>query len=170
MLEKRIEHFNELCNHKKILIDSCRILSIYFLNNGDEESALKLMKRAFIHDISKLSNFEFHAADAFDSFVKNSNNREYVFSVDEKVFLNEHWRNNKHHPEHWDDVYNMTDIDIAEMVCDWHARSVEFNDDLKKYIEHRQNTRFSFPEDIYNKILHYADILVNETLSANQPN
>lgn len=162
MLNKRIEHFEELCEHKKILIDSCRILSVYFLKENKEDFALNLMKRAFVHDISKLSKFEFHAADAFDSFSKHTNTRNHDFSDDEKIFLNEHWKNNKHHPEHWDDVNNMTDVDIAEMVCDWHARAIEFEDDLITYIEHRQNTRFSFPDNIYSKIIYYANILISE--------
>lgn len=162
MIDKRIEHFEELCEHKKILIDSCKVLSIYFLKRGDEDFALQLMKRAFIHDISKLSKFEFHAADAFNSFSKNTNTRTHNFSKDEKIFLTEHWKNNKHHPEHWDDVTNMTDIDIAEMVCDWHARSVEFEDDLLDYIEYRQETRFSFPDTMYSRIMYYANILLSE--------
>lgn len=162
MIDKRIEHFEELCEHKKILIDSCKILSVYFLKENKEDFALNLMKRAFVHDISKLSKFEFHAADAFDSFSKHTNTRNHNFSNDEKIFLHEHWKNNKHHPEHWDDVNNMTDVDIAEMVCDWHARSVEFEDNLIEYIEHRQKTRFAFPDSLYSKIIYYANILTSE--------
>lgn len=161
MNDKRIKHFEELCIHKKLLIDSCYKLAVHFLKEDNEEFALMLMKRAFIHDISKLSKFEFHAADAFDSFKKHSKNRNYVFSDNEKIFLQEHWKNNKHHPEYWEDVNDMEDIDIAEMVCDWHARSVEFNDDLLVYINHRQDTRFAFPKHIYDKIINYATILLN---------
>lgn len=161
MHEKRIKHFEELCIHKKFLIDSCYKLSVHYLQLNDEEFALKLMRRAFVHDISKLSEFEFHASDAFGSFKNNSKKRDYMFSESEMVFLQEHWKNNKHHPEHWEDITLMEDIDIAEMVCDWHARSVEFNDNLIEYIKYRQETRFAFPDDMYKKILHYADILLS---------
>ena len=162
MDDKRINHFEELCTHKKHLIDSCKKMCIYFLKKNNEEFALALMKRAFIHDISKLSEFEFHASDAFDAFEIHSKDRNYVFSDNEKIFLEEHWKNNRHHPEHWQDVSDMAEIDIVEMVCDWHARSVEFNDDLIFYIKHRQETRFAFPSDIYNKILFYANILLSD--------
>lgn len=161
MNEKRIKHFEELCIHKKHLIDSCHKMSVHFLKEGNEEFALLLMKRAFVHDISKLSEYEFHASDALDSFNKHSRNREYVFSDKEKVFLEEHWKNNRHHPEHWDDINDMNDIDLAEMVCDWHARSTEFNDDLLAYIKHRQSTRYAFPDNLYKKILEYANILLS---------
>lgn len=160
MNKKRIKHFEELCIHKKYLIDSCCKLAVHYLNENNEDFALKLMKRAFVHDISKLSEFEFHAADAFDSFKENSKKREYSFSENEMIFLQEHWKNNKHHPEHWNDIRLMEDIDIAEMVCDWHARSVEFSDDLMSYIKYRQETRFAFPEDIYIKIINFANILL----------
>lgn len=160
MNDKRIKHFEELCTHKKLLLDSCYKLAVHFLKEGNEEFALLLMQRAFVHDISKLSTYEFHAADAFESFEKHSKERNYVFSESEKIFLEEHWKNNRHHPEHWSDINDMEDIDLAEMVCDWHARSVEFNDDLLAYIDYRQNNRFAFPQHMLEKIIFYAEILL----------
>lgn len=161
MKDIRITHFEELCLHKKILLDSCQKLATYFLINDNEDFALMLMKRAFVHDTSKLSKAEFHAADAFDSFSKDSRKGNQDFTKKERIFLEIHWKNNKHHPEHWENIRDMKDIDIAEMVCDWHARSVEFDDDLIEYIGYRQKARFAFPDDMYEKIMYYAKILVN---------
>ena len=38
-----------------------------------------------------------------------------------------HCSRNLHHPENrtWDGINNMDDIHLAEMVCDWYARSCE---------------------------------------------
>ena len=160
MNDKRITHLNELCTHKKLLIDSCNKLAVHFLSENEEDLALEIMRRAFVHDISKISKYEFHTADAFDKFNKHTHNRHHVFSDKERLFLEEHWRNNRHHPEHWENINDMSDMDIAEMVCDWHSRSVEFEDDLMDYIKYRQENRFKFPEHLYKRIIEFANILL----------
>lgn len=44
-------------------------------------------------------------------------------------FLQHHYANNKHHPEHWPDGINdMSLIDVIEMLCDW-AAAVKRHDD-----------------------------------------
>ena len=159
---RRIIHIKELSVHKKHLIDSCCKMAIYFLENDNEKLALELMERAFIHDISKVSIAEFHAQDAFGSYSKYSESKDKNFTEDEQKFLRIHWSNNRHHPEYWTDVNDMEEIDVVEMVCDWHARSVEFGNDLIAYIKHRQKTRFAFPEQMYGKIIYYADILTKK--------
>lgn len=162
MEDRRSIHLKELVTHKKILIDSCYKLATYFLQNGNEELALNIMRRAFVHDISKISADEFHSLNAFGSYSKYSINKDISFSEEEKIFLNKHWAANKHHPEHWTNINDMEEIDLIEMVCDWHARSVEFENDLLEYIEHRQKTRFAFPEPMLEKIIFYAKKLIQK--------
>ena len=164
MINKRIDTLQELVEHKKHILDSCLKVSTYLLKNGEEKLALDLMKRAFVHDVSKLTFQEFHALDAFDVHEKYSEDNHTKFTEEQLKFLKIHWKNNKHHPEYWDDVNDMKEIDIIEMVCDWHARSIEFNNNLIKYIANRQLVRFAFPEHIYSKILMYAEILLDNTI------
>ena len=46
----------------------------------------------------------------------------------------------------------MKEIDIIEMVCDWHARSVQYGTNLMEFVTVRQENRFKFPQEMYEKI------------------
>jgi hypothetical protein len=37
-----------------------------------------------------------------------------------------HWKQNPHHPEHWENIADMTDIAIKEMCCDWSAATLDY--------------------------------------------
>ena len=32
-----------------------------------------------------------------------------------------HWKNNSHHPEYHNDIYDMTELDLMEMACDCYS-------------------------------------------------
>ena len=40
-----------------------------------------------------------------------------------------HMRCNRHHPEHFADANEMSNVDLIEMVCDWTAMAQEFGQD-----------------------------------------
>src|SRR5450755_1045681 len=51
-----------------------------------------------------------------------------------QLAVEHHRRTNEHHPEYWGGIDNMPEIFVAEMVCDWYARSQEFGTDLRVWI------------------------------------
>lgn len=153
-------YIKDLLSHKKYLFDSVYKIFEYLLENDEEELALNILRRSFSHDFSKLSEKEFNSFAAFKEYNANLKDATLSYSKEEEVFLKEHWKNNQHHPEYWDDVNDMKEIDIIEMVCDWHARSMEFNTDLREFVEARQNNRFHFNDTIYSKVTKYVEILL----------
>lgn len=158
--EKQMLYIRDLINHKKYFFESAYKLSSYFLENNQEDMALEIVKRAFIHDFSKLSENEFSSFMVFKNYNSSLKNADVSYCEEEKVFLTEHWKHNRHHPEYWSDINDMSEIDIAEMVCDWHARSTEFNTDLREFIAVRQENRFQFSEEILKKVTKYVEILL----------
>jgi hypothetical protein len=54
----------------------------------------------------------------------------------------QHVRTNTHYREYWGGVANMPEIAVAEMVCDWYARSQEFGTGLREWITTQAIERF----------------------------
>lgn len=152
----QIKDFQE---HKKFILESGMILIKYLLNEQQDDLAFKLLKRLSFHDNSKLNREEFLMLCKIplkkDSFV-NANS---VMDDNLKKSIELHWKNNSHHPEHFENIEDMTELDIIEMCCDWHARSLQYNTDFLFFVKTRQETRFHFPQHMFDKILHYCNIL-----------
>ena len=154
----QIEDFIE---HKKCILESASILIEYLLKNGKDDLAFELLKRISIHDNSKLEDDEFSLFCKIplkkDSFTTST------CDIDEslKNSIELHWKNNRHHPEHFKNVNDMNEVDILEMCCDWHARSIQYHTDFLSFVKIRQENRFHFPKDMFDKIWKYCLILNN---------
>ena len=59
-----------------------------------------------------------------------------------QLAIDHHRRVNEHHPEYWGGIDNMPELFVAEMVCDWYARSQEFGTDLREWIRGHAYERF----------------------------
>jgi len=86
--------------------------------------AQELMRRAMIHDASKLESPE------REIFIRMTPKlRDMTYGSDEyKAALKElgealhhHYAHNDHHPEHGEEMENMDLFSVVEMVCDWMA-------------------------------------------------
>lgn len=88
---------------------------------------LKMSLRASAHDASKLEPPE---AEGFATCTNNLKgltygSDEYRAQLAEmKPFLDHHYANNSHHPEHYPEgIAGMDLLDLVEMFCDWWAAS-----------------------------------------------
>lgn len=114
---------------------SCTLLGDRLILRGDKEVGHKLIANGFIHDNSKFHSIEWlylHEdvkASAPDLF---------------QLAVHQHQTRNPHHPEYWDGIGDMPRVYLAEMVCDWHARSHEFGTDLRAYVKNIAAKRFNF--------------------------
>jgi hypothetical protein len=117
-------------------------------------AATELLNRAKIHDDSKLEPFE---KEGFDAVTDKLNGMtygsdEYNQSLKElEVYLNHHYANNRHHPQHFPNgVNDMTLFDIIEMFFDWKASSERHADgNILRSIEHNE-ARFGITEQLSN--------------------
>ena len=76
----------------------------------------------------------------------------------------QHVTNNPHHPEFWPNgVKDMPPVYVAEMVCDWHARSSEFGSALREWVKEKASKRFGFTVQghTYKLIKKYLDLLLD---------
>lgn len=119
--------------------------------------------RGMTHDLSKLDNPELEGFAEFGPKLKEMeyNSEEYKQSLkDMKPFLDHHYENNRHHPEHHPNgISDMNLIDLVEMICDWTASVKRSpNGDIEKSIEMNQK-RFGYSDDLKQIFINTAKIL-----------
>lgn len=159
MTEK--EHIIDTILHKKYMLESGLILIQYLYNNNRSQDALDLAKRCARHDNSKLEGEEISQFIKLDKNKSSMIDSSILLSDDTKKIIAIHWKNNKHHPEHFKSYEDMSEIDIMEMVCDWYARSKQFQTDFLNFVKTRQENRFRFNEDFFEKVYNYCKIIDN---------
>ena len=160
-MDKVLFHIKDNIEHKQLILDTAYVLCEYFFSIGKQELGLQLMQRAVEHDNSKFTKNELTDIACIKDDFKNFKNPEKLLSENDLNKIKEHWKNNRHHPEHFSSVENMNELDILEMVCDWAARSKQHNTNLIDFVTTRQNNRFHFPEKMFKQILFYCNILTN---------
>lgn len=88
-------------------------------------AAIELIKRGNIHDNSKLTSPEKEYFDRLTPRLKSLvyGSQEYSDSLKElSVALDNHYKENTHHPEHYENGINGFDLfDLIEMFMDWTA-------------------------------------------------
>ena len=147
--------------HKSIILNSANKMFDYLVDNNQEKLAMELIERIIVHDNSKFTSEELYGLAKIKN-KKALTDPNVLLSEEQQKLVELHWKNNRHHPEYFDDVSQMEEIDIIEMCCDWHARSVQYNTDLLEFAKIRQENRFHFPEDMYKKILKYCNVLLSQ--------
>ena len=156
--------FQDTLIHKDFIIKSCEKLAAYFDSKGAHIYANKLRNRAVVHDNSKISNEEELRALAFiinDKSSMQDPNVKISPLVREAIKI--HWKNNSHHPEHYESYLDMSKLDIMEMCCDWHARSMQYKTNFLEFVKKRQEERFHFPDWMFAEIWHYCEVLNEES-------
>ena len=111
-----------------------------------------LKDRGLVHDKSKLEEPEKSEFDRLTPKLKSLTygSEEYKESLkDLGVALEHHYKNNSHHPEHYENGIDGFDLlDLIEMFCDWKAATRRMdNGDLSKSIEINK-IRFNMSEQL----------------------
>lgn len=148
------EKLNTIIRHIKRVEDNCNILAKK-LQDTDFNMAVKLIQRGRIHDASKFDQFEF---DYLGNFEKEKP-PQFLEA------LKMHHSKNPHHPEFWPNgIKDMTDLDIAEMVCDCVARGQEFGTDTRKWFEETATQKYGYAmnDEVGLKISKYLNLLLNK--------
>lgn len=127
------------------------------------EASIELIRRANVHDNSKLESPEKEAFDEFTPKLANCTygSDEYKdFLKGLKVALDHHYKNNSHHPEHYENgVYGFDLFDLIEMFFDQKAASERHKDgNIYRSIEINKD-RFNLSDQICNIFKNTADRL-----------
>ena len=147
--------------HKKIVLDNCNLMANYFFDTGETEKAIQILKRGVDHDNSKYNYIEFKKLASILNTRKCFTNATEQLTEVEMEAIRYHWSHNKHHPEYYyDKEDNMSELDIIEMVCDWFARSLQYNTEFIAFIKERQKNRFKFDEATFNTVLRYCELIL----------
>lgn len=126
--------------------------------------AMQLMKRAQVHDNSKLGIDEKPMFDTYTPLLKGMtyDSPEYKQCLSQlQLALNHHYKENSHHPEHYKNGVNDMDLlDIMEMFIDWKAATERHADgDIIKSIEINKS-RFGISDQLslifQNTVKHFA--------------
>ena len=145
-IEKRLSILTRHINH---VAEDCEKLGKKMIENGDTAVGLSLIANGKIHDNSKFYGIEWEYL----------NNDVRPIPAGQDLFqkaVHEHVTKNKHHPEAWPNgIHGMDKLHLAEMVCDWHARSSEQGNCLVDWIHTVAMKKFGFKKDDlpYTKIM-----------------
>lgn len=115
-------------------------------------TSIELLKRAQVHDNSKLGRNEKPLFDIYTPKLKGCTygSDEYKqYLKDLKVALDHHYKENSHHPEHYENGVNGMDLfDLIEMFFDWKAATERHADgNIMKSIEINKG-RFELSEQL----------------------
>jgi hypothetical protein len=95
------------------------------------EAATELIRRANIHDNSKLENPEKELFDEYTGKLAGCTYGSEQYDEFRKalsVALQHHYKNNSHHPEHYENGVDGMDLfDLIEMFFDWKAAGERHN-------------------------------------------
>lgn len=159
MNKDNLQSINDTIIHKQYVLKSCLKLANILFDEQKNELALDLLKRACIHDNSKLEEEELLALSRIINDKDCLTNSKEQLSEFKKNAIALHWKNNRHHPEFFSDINNMTELDILEMICDWYARSMQYNTNFLEFVYDRQKNRFHFPEQMFKVIENYCILI-----------
>lgn len=119
---------------------------------GEVDLGIQLSKNVLVHDQSKFQGIE------WDNLIQTDDeNKEQL-----TLAIAHHNRTNPHHPEYWGGIKLMPLVYVAEMVCDWKARSAEFGSSLQDWIEKQASKRYGFTkrDGVSKDITRFVKMLV----------
>ncbi len=138
--------------HKNIVKDATDLLGSRLIDQGEIHLGVKLISLGWVHDLSKMDNFE------MTYLIENED------KVSLKLAIEKHQASNRHHVGFWGNVEEMPRLFIAELVCDLFARSAEFGTNLRDYLKdefmplHKINPQGK----VYKTIKEFVDLLLEK--------
>lgn len=152
-----VRHLHNVLRHINRVREDTYLLGTRLIEGGETQLGIDLIGLGLIHDASKIHNqLEFrHLRD------------DQTGTPEFKAALLSHVSTNLHHPEAWNGIEEMPRVYVAEMVCDWKARSSEFGSDVMEWVKKRATGRFGFSTSgkVYKEIKEFFGILLDKPFS-----
>ena len=135
---------------------NCEVLGERLIEHGELKLGHRLIANGQMHDNSKFHGveWEYLHGDVKDNNPKAFENATY-----------QHIHTNGHHPEYWEGgIHKMPRVYLAELVCDWAARSAEFGNNLREWIKTKATKKFDMTVQsaAYKEIKGLVDLLLDE--------
>jgi len=146
------EKINRVLKHIRHVQENCRLLGFKLMKEESMGDIGKnLIANSMLHDNSK-----FHGLEWDHLFWESGPELEFAIS--------QHKRTNPHHPEYWGGIVHMPIVYIAEMVCDWKARSSEFGTDFADWITEGARKKYGYGLKSFtgNLICRFAAMLCDQ--------
>ncbi|NBQ70994.1 MAG: hypothetical protein EBU46_20045, partial [Nitrosomonadaceae bacterium] len=140
------------------------------IESGKPHQGRMLIANSLIHDNSKFFGVEWDNLDPSIDISAEPNRKLKL-----NLAVQQHNRTNPHHPEYWPGGINgMPALYLAEMVCDWWARSIEFGTSLHDWIDVGAAERFRYTKgsDLHKQLVELAAMICDkpfEPVSNDEP-
>ena len=144
-LDKLLRHINKVQ-------EASYLLGRKLIDKGEIDLGVRLVSLGCVHDQSKFLGLE------WDYLIQGE------FNEEAKLVARHHSRTSKHHPEYWGNINLMPRLYVAELVCDWYARSTEFGENIWDYIKEKAMVRYGISPQgkIYKWIKEFLDLLLDK--------
>lgn len=159
-VDKIMFQIDDIMVHKAYFMLTAKLMVDHLYKEGKIDEAKELLRRACVHDNSKIRSDEFNCLTQMSCDKQSFTNSNSTLSDADRKLVELHWQHNSHHPEHYENYDDMSEMDVIEMVCDWFSRSCQYGTSLIDFFETRHANRFHFSEEMYNKIMRYCTIIV----------
>lgn len=154
-----IKKVEDLLRHLRNVEDACERLGKKMMERGELQFGIILIANSRIHDYSKFHGIEWNHLTR-----ESAKDHPEMF----QAVLVQHQSVNDHHPEYWGGIDQMPRIKVAEMVCDWYARSVEMGTDLRAYFTETACKRYDMSKHgkKYKEVKQFMDLLLDAKFKA----
>lgn len=138
-------HIDKVSSYVDMCVDE---LTVRGAEHDRDKIDDKVEKKLFDEYSPKLADCTY-GSDEYKEFLKGL-----------KPALDRHYKNNRHHPEHFKHgMKDMNLIDMIELICDWKASSERHDDgDIYKSVEMNQE-RFGYSDDVKALLKNTVDFL-----------
>ena len=156
--DKTMGKVRAIARHIRNVEDNCLLLGEKLIALGEIDLGHRLISNGFVHDASKFNGIE------WENMSPGQTAQEEGAKLKLKMAVLHHQKTNPHHPEYWTGIKNMPRVSVAEMVCDWKARSEEFGESLRDYINEKATKRWGFDkgDDVYKDIMEFVDLVCDK--------
>lgn len=153
------KHLRTLLRHIENVRQFGLLLGERMTEIGQERLGFSLIANTQIHDHSKFYGCEW-------LYLRQDISDDVPSHLIEFARI-QHVSTNTHHPEYWGGIEKMPEIYMAEMVCDWAARSSEVGNDLREWIREKGTKKFNMKvqSKVYKDIKRFVDILLDPSFS-----
>jgi hypothetical protein len=163
-VNKDIQKLNNLRRHINKVQDAILIMAEKLISQDKIDLAKIIVANSMTHDVSKFSGIEWEYLVKEDGQVES-----YGDKLSMAIY--QHVHTNDHHPERWGGIENMPPAAIAEMVCDWYARSSESASNLRDWIKKEATKKYEIKPTgkQYKLIKYFVDLLLDVPLKTIKP-